>query len=91
MKALEAKEHENNGLRVQLNVSRDEVARLRRELTSAQQSGIPYSRVKRVYAPKPEKRHLYVMALQKELKKYVQELGDEVYIEVLLPEKNAQG
>lgn len=84
VKALEAKEKELNGLRVQLSVSQDAVKALTEKLEEKYQTPFAGKGVMRIAAPAPEKKRGYIMSLQKELAKYIREDGDgNIYIDVV--------
>ena len=93
---LEKAKREINSLRIQLQLCNDDIASKQREIEMKDQQlrkandyagGVSYSRVQFVKAAKPQKRHMYVMALQKQLRPFVQETASEIYMEVLRPEK----
>lgn len=92
---LEKAKKEINYLRIHLQLANDQIASLQEDLEVKDRqlkesgSGVP-SRVEVVKADKPQKRHMYVMALQKQLRRFVQETPNEIYMEVLLPENKAE-
>lgn len=93
-KALEEMQKQNSGLRVQLQLYRDDAERQRKENDNLrvavaklrEMSAAPSGDVVVISAPKPEKRRSYALALQKQLMDYIGEKDGEIFVKVVKPE-----